>query len=86
MLLVQKLMLEIISLSFTLASVLLIRWLLALSTPDNDWWWVQTQARHLYFYYDSLQWYRGTEYLHQLNASKIIDASIEVTEVKEGDN
>lgn len=73
---VQKLIVEILSFSLTIAATILMRWLLFLSTPQQDYYWLQHQG--VWRWYSNLKWYRGTEYLHQLNASRIIEASIEV--------
>jgi hypothetical protein len=74
MFLAQKVILEILSLSFTIAATLIMRWLLMLSTPSQDYYWLQHQG--VYRWYKGLSWYRGTEYLHQVRANKIIEASI----------
>jgi len=76
--LVPMLIREIISISFMIGAAITIRWILMLSTPTQDWWWLQNSG--VWQYLDSLKWYRGTEYLHQLRANKIVNSTIVVQE------
>lgn len=61
---------ECIHMSGTIISVLVMRWLLALSTPEKDMIWLQGQT--WYRNLSLLHYYRGVEYLHQIRARRIM--------------
>jgi hypothetical protein len=51
-------------------TLLLSRWLLELSTPEKDILWLKKQPGYQDF--TRLKFYRGTEYMHQLRARRIL--------------
>lgn len=63
--------------SFALASAALAylagRWLLDLSTPEEDWdalvrWWDELEGISFF----ALRWYRWPEYRHQLRGARLL--------------
>lgn len=61
---------NVIALVGSIASLILSRWLLELSTPARDFIWLQQQPAFWYVW--RLRWYRGTEFFHQLRARKML--------------
>ena len=86
MYLVQKLIIEILSLSFAIGTAILLRWLFYLSTPQNDIAWAMQKLDKIAEYLDHLKWYRGEEYLHQLRFNRIVNVTVEIVEEEESSN
>jgi hypothetical protein len=42
---------------------IMMRWLMGISTPESDLFWLHSQP--LYWQFCRLRWYRGTEWIHQ---------------------
>lgn len=63
-------MIEALHIAGTIISVLLTRWLLALSTPEKDLIWLQQQL--WYQKIRRLKFYRGMELAHQWKAERIL--------------
>lgn len=61
---------EVVSMLGTIAAALVLRYLLGLSTCDKDKRWLKRQA--WFCYLQRLEFYRGTEYLRQLQARKLL--------------
>lgn len=61
---------ELITFSFAIASFVLARWIMELSTPQKDIAWVTGQP--LWYELKRLRWYRGMEYIHQLRFKRLM--------------
>ncbi len=61
---------EAVRVCFALATLILTRWLLGMSTPESDLAWVDSWG--IWSILDRLQWYRGLEYFHQLRAWRLL--------------
>jgi hypothetical protein len=61
---------ECISIASTTISVVIMRWLLQISSPEKDMQWVKKQEWCADL--KNLRFYRGIEYIHQINFKRII--------------
>lgn len=64
---------ELINISGTVIATILMRWLLKLSSPDQDIRWLKNTA--LWKNCVRLKFYRGKEYIHQLRAKRVYSSS-----------
>lgn len=55
---------ELLTLGFALASAIFVRWLLDMSTPGKDWRWVKRQ----FAWVPNPRWYSAGEIFHQVHA------------------
>jgi hypothetical protein len=61
---------NIIELAFAVGTTLVMRYLLEISTPEEDIKWIKRQS--FYIYISALKFYRGVEFLHQLRGRKLL--------------
>jgi hypothetical protein len=61
---------EALRVCFALATLILTRWLLGMSTPEDDMRWVDSWP--LWDFLHRLNWYRGVEYFHQVRAWRLL--------------
>lgn len=61
---------EMMSISGTIISTILMRWLMGISTYEKDIHWLKKQK--IYQYFVKLKYYRGKEYIYQLRARKLL--------------
>jgi hypothetical protein len=54
----------------TLLQLVITRWLLAISSPEQDMQWIE--QHDLLYHWHRLKWYRGLEYLHQIRFRRIV--------------
>lgn len=59
---------EVIRASGQLLTLLLGRWLYALSNPRKDWLWLMSTKPFSF----NLRWYRGIELYHQLRGMRLL--------------
>lgn len=62
---------EIIQVCGAIIAALFMRWLLGLSSPEQDMKWLRRQK--WYRELQRLKFYRGLEYLHQVNFWRIVN-------------
>ena len=67
----STILIELVSLVGTTIAVLLMRYLLMLSTPEQDYQWLQAQA--WFQYLRRLRFYRGVDFFYQLRFWRMID-------------
>jgi hypothetical protein len=66
----QRLILELIQLASMVFAMILVRWMLELSSPRADWYWFKNLD--LWYHFKRLKWYRGPEYMHQLKFQQLL--------------
>jgi len=64
---------EVINVGGTLLAAIIMRWLLALSTPEKDFIWLKQQR--WYKQLTRLKFYRGKEFFHQMRAWNVYSSS-----------
>lgn len=64
---------EMISIIGTTIATLIMRWLLRLSTIEQDIQWIKSTK--LWKTYARLKFYRGSEYLYQVRARRVYSSS-----------
>lgn len=61
---------NLLQLGVAIATIVLQRWLLDLSSPEKDMRWVRKQ--HAYWLWKNAKFYRGKDLLYQIRAKKIL--------------
>ena len=55
--------------AYAILTLIATRWLLFLSTPEDDIKWLKAQGWYKFF--AGLKWYRGLEWYHQMKAREV---------------
>lgn len=69
----NHIIIEMINLGSTLFAAIIFRWLLNLSTPEQDIKWIK--ATWFWKMCARLKFYRGFEYVHQVRARRVYTSS-----------
>lgn len=70
---VKEILIELLQLTSAFVTLVLSRWLLGLSSPEQDRRWLHRQP--WYQTLKRLKWYRGNEIIHQLRGMYVLQST-----------